>query len=135
MSAAPGAARDPTAAEAVRRAAATPLQVDVDDLENKPALSDNADSPTKRTRWDVQRPPPAGSAPSPVSGISLADLTAALAPLTAGVTEMRQRLTEVENQFTTKVGKTLDMVQELNQRQKDQGVKIQQLQDDLHQHR
>ena len=96
MSAAPGAARDPTAAEAVRRAAATPLQVDVDDLENRPALSDNADSPTKRTRWDVQRPPPAGSSPSPVSGISLADLTAALAPLTAGVTEMRQRLTEVE---------------------------------------
>ena len=123
--------RGPDAVEALRKAAATPIEVDVDDLQNKPAVIANGDSPSKRTRWDVTSQSVPGVKPeiAQAAGISLADLAAALAPLTDGVLEMRQRITNIENQFAIKVDKTLDMVQAIDQRQRNQGVQLQQVGD------
>ena len=126
------AERETDGMEALRRAAATAIEVDGEDLLNRPTVAANIDSPSKRTRWDMQTvPAPAPAAAEGSAGISLAQLTAALAPLTEGVTQMRQRMTDLESQMAAKVDKTLDIVQILDQRQREQGDKIQKVQDSL----
>ena len=71
---------------------------------------------------------------APAAGISLADLTAALAPLTGGVLDMQKCMTDMEPQFAPTVDKTLDMIQALNDRQRDQGLKLQQIQETMEPH-
>ena len=105
--------------DSLRAAVAVPIQVDDQDILNLEDRSGNVPSPTKRSRWDER----AGA------GISLADLTAALSPLTQGVLEVKQRVTDIEAQFATKVNKTLDLIQSLNDRQRDQGDKLQKIQE------
>ena len=58
-------------------------------------------------------------------------LVAALGPLTEGVTQMKQRMTDLESQVAAKVDKTLDIVQILDQRQREQGDKLERVQDTL----
>ena len=119
----------PAGMEDLHRAAATAIDVDSEDLLNRPTVAANGDSPSKRTRWDQAAPMPASSQSS--AGISLAQLVAALGPLTEGVTQMKQRMTDLESQVAAKVDKTLDIVQILDQRQREQGAKIEQVQDSL----
>ena len=114
----------------LRRAAATAIDVDSEDLLNRPHVAANMDSPSKRTKWDM----PAGSVPATAdstAGITLAQLVAALGPLTEGVTQMKQRMTDLESQVAAKVDKTLDIVQILDQRQREQGDKLERVQDTL----
>ena len=108
--------------DSLRAAVAVPIQVDDQDILNLEDKSGNVPSPTKRSRWDEK----AGSSSA---GISLADLTAALSPLTQGVLEVKQRVTDIEHQFATKVNKTLDLIQSLNDKQRDQGDKLQKIQE------
>ena len=87
MAAARHAASTTTEQEAdLRRAVATPIQVDIDDLSNEPKVTVNQDSPSKRTRWDVQSQAPLAASGSTSVGTSLtleqltAQLSAAMAP-------------------------------------------------------
>ena len=112
-------------------AARTPVPGAADDMDllNFPREVSNAQQQSpKRTRWDFQVPPT-----SPPK-ISLEQLTAALAPLTDGVAQMRQRMTELENQMACKVDKTLDLVQILDERQRDQGARLEEVQRTVKEH-
>ena len=79
------------------RAAATPIEVDIDDLRNAPTTETNRDSPTKRTKWDVREAQPAAP---PGTALTVEQLTtrlaAALAPVTGGLQEMQRRMSVKE---------------------------------------
>ena len=115
MESAPSAA---VAGEDLRRAAATPIEVDadVDDLRNAPSAPGNVDSPTKRTRWDIQGP--AATAPALALEQRTAQLATALAPITGGLQDMQKRVANIEEEVTTTVGSALELIRTLDHRQK-----------------
>ena len=115
MASAPSAA---VAGEDLRRAAATSIEVDadVDDLRNAPSAPGNVDSPTKRTRWDIQGP--AATAPALTLEQRTAQLATALAPITGGLQDMQKRVANIEEEVTTTVGSALELIRTLDHRQK-----------------
>ena len=103
----------------VRRAAAVPIEIDDQGISNRDDRQSNVPSPSKRTRWDER---------CSTGGLSMTDLMTALAPIAQRMTEVKNRVTEVENQLALKVDRTLDLVQALSDRQRDQDTKLQQIQ-------
>ena len=87
----------------------------------------NQDSPSKRTRWDVQAPPAhgqTGASQAPLAGAPItleqltAQLAAALTPVTGGMQELTQRLVRMESEVTEKVGSALELIRTVDQRQR-----------------
>ena len=125
-----GPLQDPNrlATEDLRKAAEMPIELDVEDLRNEPAKEGNGDSPTKRTRWDLQPLQAPGSSVVPITLEQLtAQLAAAIAPVTGGMRELQNRITSMENEVTNKVGSALELIQTLDQRQKAMGQQLEEV--------
>ena len=114
--------------EDMRRAAATPIDCDVEDLQNQPGVLANGDSPSKRTRWDVLPQAAGNTGATPLTLEQLTtQLSAALAPVTGGMRALQDRITSLESEVTSKVGSTLQLIQTVDQRQKVMGAQLEEV--------
>ena len=115
-------------AEDMRRAAATPIDCDVEDLQNQPGVLANGDSPSKRTCWDVIPQAAASTGAMPLTLEQLTtQLSAVLAPVTGGMRALQDRITSLESEVTSKVGSALQLIQTVDQRQKVMGAQLEEV--------
>ena len=115
-------------AEDMRKAAATPIDCDVEELQNRPGVLANGDSPSKRTRWDVLPQAAASTGAMPLTLEQLTtQLSAALAPVTGGMRALQDRITSLESEVTSKVGSALQLIQTVDQRQKVMGTQLEEV--------
>ena len=107
---------NPGLAETARRAAEIPVDLVEDETEgllNRPDTFPNADSPSKRTRWDMGAA--AGATPGQLP-ITLEQLT--MAPVAGGMRQLQDRIASMENEVTAKMGPTLELIKTVDRRQK-----------------
>ena len=115
--------------EALQKAAATPIEVDIDELQNAPTTRTNADSPTKRTKWDIQ--PTVTSAPALTLDQLTAQLATAPAPVTGGLQDMQKRIAHIEEEVMTKVVSALELIRTLDKRQKAMNEQVENMQEQI----
>ena len=113
---------DAALAESARRAAEMPVDLiddETDGLLNRPDISPNADSPSKRTRWDVGAEAKVTPGQLPVTLEQLtAQLTATMAPVAGGMRQLQDRIASMENEVAAKMGPTLELIKTVDRRQK-----------------